>query len=64
MMTKIRLIGGGRHPEKNYGKVELSDIMPTILATDYKSPSIVAFEYETCGNDLHKQPSERKATEH
>lgn len=28
-------------PQKNYGRVEVSDVCPTILATDYKSPKWV-----------------------
>lgn len=45
-MKRISVIGGGRYPQKNYGRVELSDIMATILATDYKSPPIVIVKYE------------------
>lgn len=29
-----------RNPEKNYGKVEPSEILPTLLATDYKAPPL------------------------
>ncbi len=42
-----------RHPEKSYGKVEPSDIAPTLLATDYKSPSLCIEIYEE-DNDTEK----------
>jgi len=35
-----------RNPDKNYGRVEWSDICGTLLATDYKSPPICLVIYE------------------
>lgn len=35
-----------RNPSKNYGDVSWSEIAPTLLSTDYKSPPLVKEEYE------------------
>ena len=36
-----------RNPGKNYGRLEtVGDLMPTLLATDYKSPPLCIEQYE------------------
>ncbi len=36
-----KVVGAGRHPLKNYGRLEVFPLLPTILASDYKSPPVV-----------------------
>lgn len=44
---------GARNPQKNYGKAEWSEILPTILATDYKAPPLCLIVYENDETDKH-----------
>lgn len=38
---------GARNPGKNYGDLVMTEgVQPTLLATDYKSPPVIVFEYE------------------
>lgn len=40
-----------RNPQKNYGETSWTDISPTLLATDYKSPPWVLEYYEDGQNN-------------
>ena len=45
-----------RHPQKNYGRLEWGGYVPTLLATDYKSPPIVIeikYEQQETREDSH-----------
>lgn len=55
----IELVGDRDNPS-----LSVKDIAFTIPANPMSDRQQLVMEYETCGNDLHKQPSERQTTEH
>ena len=50
-----------RNPSKNYGNIEISDeVVPTLLATDYKSPPLMVETYEVRAVGRERTEAEKK----